>query len=106
MAQARLDAGSARERTALSWTRSALNIAATGVLIARFGFTAHFDAVGVASAGAMAVIALVTWRHGRSLYRDRGIAPTRAVPQARALVLLTATTCLIAIAALIVTVAL
>jgi uncharacterized membrane protein YidH (DUF202 family) len=65
------DPGLARDRTALAWTRSALNMAASGTLIARAAFTAHLDALGVASAVAMAMMALLTWRHGQAIYLQR-----------------------------------
>ncbi len=99
------DPGLARDRTALAWTRSALNAAASGALIARAGFTAHLDTLGLASAIAMATIAVLTWRHGQSLYRDRTgpvIAPHH---QTAALGLLTAGTLVIAAFAIIVTIA-
>lgn len=99
------DPGLARDRTALAWTRSALNVAASGALIARAGFTAHLDALGVTSAVAMATIAVMTWRHGQSLYRDR-IGPVMPpLRQTVALGLLTAATLLIAAVAIIVTIA-
>jgi len=46
-------------------------MAASGTLIARAAFTAHLDALGVATAAAMAAMALLTWRHGQAIYRER-----------------------------------
>lgn len=99
------DPGLARDRTSLAWTRSALNMAASGTLIARAGFTAQLAALGVAIAIVMATIALLTWRYGQTLYRDRGPGGTLH-PQAGALAALTAATMLIAAVALVVTIAL
>jgi uncharacterized membrane protein YidH (DUF202 family) len=98
------DSGTARERTRLAWTRSALNMAASGTLIARAGFVAHLDALGVASAIAMATIALLTWRHGQAIYGDRGLAGSFPHHQPGALGLLTAATVLIAAVAIVVTI--
>ncbi len=100
------DPGLARDRTSLAWTRSALNMAASGTLIARAGFTAQLDALGVAIAIVMATIALLTWRYGQTLYRDRGPGDTLPRQQAGALAALTAATMLIAAVALVVTIAL
>ncbi len=99
------DPGLARDRTALAWTRSALNVAASGALIARAGFTSHLDTLGLASAIAVTIIALLTWRHGQSLYRDRSGPVMRPLHQTAALGLLTAATLLIAASAIIVTIA-
>jgi uncharacterized membrane protein YidH (DUF202 family) len=99
------DPSLARDRTALAWTRSALNVAASGALIARAGFTAHLDALGLTSAIAMATIAVLTWRHGQSLYRDRSGPVMPPLHQTVALGLLTAATLLIAAFAITVTIA-
>jgi uncharacterized membrane protein YidH (DUF202 family) len=99
------DPGLARDRTALAWTRSALNMAASGTLIARAGFTAHLDALGVVCAIAMATMAWLTWRHGQVIYRERGQPGMRPHLQTTAFGLLTAATSLIAATAIAVTVA-
>ena len=99
------DPGLARDRTALAWTRSALNLAASGTLIARAGFAAHLDALGVATAIGMATIALLTWRHGQTIYRARGLADTFPQRQPGALGALTAATLLTAAIAIVVTIA-
>ncbi|MGO9751336.1 MAG: DUF202 domain-containing protein [Solirubrobacteraceae bacterium] len=99
------DPGLSRDRTALAWTRSALNIAASGTLIARAGFAARLDAVGLASAIAMATMALLTWRHGQTINRDRRRAGTLPSQQPWALGLLTAATLLTAAVAIVVTIA-
>jgi uncharacterized membrane protein YidH (DUF202 family) len=99
------DPGLARDRTALAWTRSALNMAASGTLIARAGFAAHLDALGVATAIAMATMALLTWRHGQKIYRARGLASTFPPQQSGALGALTAATLLTAAVAIVVTIA-
>lgn len=98
------DPGLARDRTRLAWTRSALNMAASGTLIARAGFAAHLDAVGLVSAIAMATMALLTWRHGRAIYRERGVAGTFPHHQPGALGLLTTATLLTAAVAILVTI--
>jgi len=97
--------GLAAERTELAWTRSALNMAASGLLIARSAFLADLDALGVASAIAMALMAFLTWRHGQAIYRRRGLAAGLPHPQATALRLLTAATIVTALVAILVTVA-
>jgi uncharacterized membrane protein YidH (DUF202 family) len=97
--------GLAAERTELAWTRSALNMAASGLLIARSAFVANLDALGVASAIAMALMAFLTWHHGQSIYRRRGLAAGLPHPQASALRLLTAATIVTAAVAILVTVA-
>jgi uncharacterized membrane protein YidH (DUF202 family) len=99
------DPGLARDRTALAWTRSALNMAASGVLIARGAFTAHLDALGVASAVAMALMALLTWRHGQAIYRERRRSGTSRRSQTGEFVLLTVATVLTAAAAILVSIA-
>jgi uncharacterized membrane protein YidH (DUF202 family) len=97
--------GGARERTALAWTRSALNMAGSGALIARAGFAAHLDALGVACAVAMGTMATLTWRHGQSLYRQRLALDAAPGGQTLALGLLTAATVVTSAVAIVVTVA-
>ena len=98
------DPGLARDRTALAWTRSALNMAATGTLIARGAFIAHLDALGIASAVAMAMLALLTWRHGEAIYRERR-HPSMSPPlQTGGFVLLTIATMLTAAIAMLVSI--
>ena len=99
------DPGIARDRTRLAWTRSALNMAASGTLIARASFAAHLDALGVATAIAMAAITLLTWRHGWAIYRERGVAGGFPDHQPNALGLLTAATLVTAAVATVVTIA-
>jgi uncharacterized membrane protein YidH (DUF202 family) len=99
------DPAGARERTALAWTRSALNMAASGTLIARAGFAAHLNALGVASALAMATMAYLTWRHGRTIYHQRGHAGASPHHQPGALGLLTAATLITAGVGIVVTIA-
>jgi uncharacterized membrane protein YidH (DUF202 family) len=97
--------GLAVERTALAWTRSALNMAASGALISRAAFEAHLVALGVVSAVGAAVLSILTWHHGRTVYRERrhlGVPPRL---QTRAFGLLSAATTLVAVIAAIVTVA-
>jgi hypothetical protein len=62
------------------------------------------DALGVASAIAIAAIALLTWRHGQAIYRDRSPVGTYTDHQPGALGLLTAATLVIAAVAIIVTI--
>ena len=94
------DPGLARDRTALAWTRSALNMAASGTLIARAAFMAHLDVLGVASAVAMAAMALFTWGHGQAIYRERrrsGIPPRLQTSEFVVLTIATVLTATIAI---------
>ena len=98
------DPGLARDRTALAWTRSALNMAASGTLIARAAFTAHLDVLGVASAVAMAMLALLTWRHGQAMYRERRDPPMSPHLPTGEFVLLTAATVLTATIAMLVSI--
>jgi hypothetical protein len=99
------DPGQARERTALAWSRSALNMAVSGSLIARASFDARLDALGVVSTVAMLAIATLTWRHGRAIYRARGRAAAFPHHQAGTLLLLTLATVAVAVVAIVVTVA-
>jgi len=99
------DPGLARERTALAWTRSALNMAASGTLIARAAFVGHLAAFGVVTAIAMATLAALTWRHGRVIYHERRETGMPAHLQTAAFGLLMAATVLIAAIAIVVTVA-
>ncbi len=95
----------ATDRTALAWTRSALNMAASGTLIARAAFAAGLDVLGVACAVAMATSAWLTWRHGRVIYYGRQMAGQFTRPQTHALALLTGATLLVAGLAVAVTIA-
>lgn len=80
-------------------------MAVTGTLIARAGFAAQLDALGVASAIVMATMALLTWRHGQAIYRDRTLAGTLVRQQTGALGILTAATLVTAAVAIVVTIA-
>ena len=102
----RLDPGLARDRTALAWTRSALAMLAIGTLIARAAFEAHLDALAVIAAIATLALALVTWRQGNSLYRERAVNSSEPHHQPGALGFLMSTTLLIAVVALVVTIVL
>jgi uncharacterized membrane protein YidH (DUF202 family) len=99
------DPGLARERTALAWSRSALNMAASGTLIARAAFVEGLDAVGVAVAITMAALAMLTWHHGRAIYDERRLAGAFPHHQSGALSLLTGATVLTAAIAIVVTLA-
>ena len=99
------DPGLARERTALAWTRSALTMAASGVLIARAAFVGHLPVLGVVSAVAMAILSGLMWRNGQAIYRERREAWMPQRPQTTAFGLLTVATVLIAATAIAVTVA-
>lgn len=99
------DPGLARDRTALAWTRSSLNMAASGTLIVRAAFTARLDVLAVASAVAAGLLAGLTWRHGRVIYFGRQTAGEFTRPQTRAILLLTGATLVIAIVAIVVTIA-
>jgi hypothetical protein len=81
-------------------------MAGSGILIARAAFVANLDALGVTSAIAMAVMALLTWRHGQAILGDRALAGARSLYQPAALRMLTAGTVLIGAVAIVVTVAL
>ena len=99
------DPGLARERTALAWTRSALTMAASGLLIARAAFVGHLPALGVVSAVATAILSALTWRNGQAIYGGRrdGFSPRRRGTTGFGL--LTVATVLIAATAIVVTVA-
>jgi hypothetical protein len=81
-------------------------MAGSGILIARAAFVADLDALGVVVAIAMAVMALLTWRHGQAIFGDRELAGARSHHQPAALRGLTAATVLIGAVAVVVTVAL
>lgn len=93
------DLGVSGDRTRLAWSRSALNLAANGVLIARAAAEARLIAIAIALAAAVAGAAMLVWRHGDSL------APARRRPapgchhQELALLQLSALTVSIAIVA-------
>lgn len=99
------DPGLARERTALAWTRSALNMAASGTLITRAAFVGHLAALGVVCAIAMATLAALTWRHGRVIYYERREPGMLPHLQTAAFGLLMAATVSIAAIATVVTIA-
>jgi uncharacterized membrane protein YidH (DUF202 family) len=99
------DPGLARERTALAWTRSALTMAGSGVLIARAAFVGNLAVLGVACAVAMAILSALTWRNGQAIYRERREPWLPQRLQTTAFGLLTAATVLIAAIAIVVTVA-
>jgi uncharacterized membrane protein YidH (DUF202 family) len=99
------DAGLARDRTALAWTRTALTMAGNGILIARAAFLAHVVALGLATGVVMGVIAVITWRHGDLIYSERRLEAGGAQHQPEALRLLTAATLLTAAVAIVVTLA-
>ena len=100
------DPGLARERTSLAWTRSALNMAASGTLIARAAFVEHLAVLGVATVVAMATLSALTWRHGQVTYRKRHHPGMESHVQTSAFGLLTKATVLIAAIAVIVTITL
>lgn len=62
------------ERTALAWARSALSLAANGVLIARGAFEADVPVLGAVLTVAVAAATLLVWRHGER------ITPARRLP--------------------------
>ena len=96
--------GGARERTALAWTRSALNMAAIGVLIARGAFEGHLDGLAVASGLALAALTGLTWNRGRIIYRVRRGAGTQVAVETETFWLLTLATVGVALLAIVVTV--
>jgi uncharacterized membrane protein YidH (DUF202 family) len=99
------DPGLARERTALAWTRSALTMAASGVLIARAAFVGHLPVLGVITAVGMAILSALTWRNGQAIYRERRQPWMPQRLQTTTFGLLTAATVLIAAIAIMVTIA-
>jgi hypothetical protein len=101
------DPGLAGDRTTLSWIRSALSIAGTGVLTARAAAVAHLGALGVVAGVVMAAISLGIYRHAQQIYPGRRL-PERAAHhhQAGAFRLLTLATFLISIIAAVVVVVL
>jgi uncharacterized membrane protein YidH (DUF202 family) len=97
--------GLAGERTSLAWIRSAISLAAIGVLIARAAFVAHLDVLGVLFAIGMSTMAGLTWLHARSAEPRDAPGDEKSTPQPEALGLLTAATLLTAAVALVVTLA-
>jgi uncharacterized membrane protein YidH (DUF202 family) len=100
------DPGLARDRTALAWTRSALSLLAIGTLIARAAFNERQNFLGALTAVVTAALGLVTWRHGRVLYRDRAVAGVEPHHQPGALGFLMIAALAAAAVALIVTIVL
>ncbi len=80
-------------------------MAASGTLIARAAFVGDLPVLGLASAIAMAALALVTWHHGHLIYRERRGAGRSPPLQAVEFRLLTAATVVIAAIAILVTIA-
>jgi hypothetical protein len=62
-----VDLGLSGDRTELSWTRSALSLAANGVLIARAAFDADLPVLGVLLTVAIAAATLLVLSHGRRI---------------------------------------
>ena len=98
------DPGLARDRTALAWTRSALSMLAIGTLIARAAFEADLDVLAAIAALGTLALALLTWRQGNALYRERAVDSSQPHHQPGALGFLVSVTLLIAFVALVVTV--
>ncbi len=96
------DPGQARERTALAWTRSALNMAAIGILIARGAFEGQLDALGVASGIALAALSGLTWNRGRIIYRLRRGSGFHVAVETESFWLLTLATVAVAVLAILV----
>jgi hypothetical protein len=94
------------DRTALSWTRSSLSMAASGTLIARAAFVAKLNALGVVCAIAMATLAYLIYRHGRRIYSSGDQPGAFSHPHATTLGRLTVATVTVAVVAVVVTVAL
>ena len=96
------DPSQARERTALAWTRSALNMAAVGILIVRGAFEGQLDALGVASAIALAALSGLTWNRGRIIYRLRRGPGFHLAVETESFWLLTLATVAVAVLAIVV----
>jgi uncharacterized membrane protein YidH (DUF202 family) len=105
-ASPQFDPGLARDRTALAWTRSALSMLAIGTLIARAAFEADLDVLGVIAALGTLTLALLTWRQGNMLYRERALDISQPHHQPGALGVLMSATLMIAVVALVVTIVL
>jgi len=78
-------------------------MAGNGVLLARAGLVAHVYALAAASGVVMAVMALLIWHHGQSIYRERQLNAVRAHHQPTALQFLTGATVLTAAVAITMT---
>ncbi len=96
------DPGLAADRTALAWTRSALNLAATGLLLIRTAFTSGLPTLGVAIAAALAPAVLTVWRHGQQFSSRRQAPVPGFQDRLRSLLSLCLLTLSIAITAVIV----
>jgi hypothetical protein len=83
----------------MAWTRSALNLAANGVLLARAAIAADLVALGVVVSVAIAPAALLMWRHGNVIYPARRASPPGVHHQRRALLTVTALTVATAVVA-------
>ena len=79
---------------------------AIGALIARAAFNADVDVLGVITALGTLALALVTWREGNVVYRERERDTSQAHHQPGALGFLMAATLVIALVALIVAIVL
>jgi len=77
-----------------------------GTLIARAAFDADLDVLGVIAAFGTLGLALLTWRQGNVLYRERALDTSEPHHQPGALGVLMSATVMIAVVALIVTIVL
>ena len=79
------DRGLAIERTALAWTRSALALAAIGVLAVRRGAQGDVPDVAYPVGAVLLAAAVGVWMLGASLYTKRAATARAADPAPRAL---------------------
>jgi uncharacterized membrane protein YidH (DUF202 family) len=102
--EAPLDPGLQGERTTLSWSRTGLSVVANGALLLRAAIETPTPALSLAICAPGLVLALLTWSQARHVYRRgrRALLESTTVRRRQEGMLLSATTCTLAVSALVV----
>jgi uncharacterized membrane protein YidH (DUF202 family) len=91
------DKGGASDRTVLAWQRTALASLVVAALAVRAGVVDHALGLAIPVAAVLTVAAAAEWCFGAALYRERRGAKTPRVPlHGRALLAVSAVTCVAA----------
>lgn len=94
--------GLANERTVLSWSRSALSLAAIGALILRFGTEHHVYALAYPVGSGVVLAAAAAWVYWNTIYSSRRKCGRDFVVEPRALWLLAVTTAVVGVVSLLI----
>jgi uncharacterized membrane protein YidH (DUF202 family) len=95
------DRGLAIERTALSWTRSALAVAVIAVLAIRRGVQGDLPALAYTLGVLLFVAALAVWMYGASVFRRRSAGAADPAPRTLAFKVMSTGTVVIAAVAVV-----